>query len=110
MLGIGVKMFEQHSQLLGRHLEHCFLAFTQAQPLHEPVRLHLQHSTIFRDSYMVVDMFRMCGTTYDTYIYIYIYKKVPLASLEGGSLTLTPITFQNYHSYIYVAANITSNN
>ena len=46
MLGIGVEMFEHLPSLLGRQLEHCFLAFTQAQPLHEPVRLHLQHSTI----------------------------------------------------------------
>ena len=45
VLGVGVEgMFEQLPSLLGRHLEHCLLAFTQAQPLHEPVRL--QHSTI----------------------------------------------------------------
>ena len=47
VLGVGVEdMFEQLPSLLGRQLEHCLLAFTQAQPLHEPVRLHLQHSTI----------------------------------------------------------------
>ena len=28
--------FEQLPSLLGRQLEHCFPAFTQAQPLHEP--------------------------------------------------------------------------
>ena len=33
--------FEQLPSLLGRQLEHCFPAFTQAQPLHEPVLLHL---------------------------------------------------------------------
>lgn len=38
MLGIGIEeMFEHLPSLLGRQLEHCFLAFTQAQPLHEPV-------------------------------------------------------------------------
>ena len=48
VLGMGVEeMFEHLPSLLGRQLEHCFLAFTQAQPLHEQVRLHLQHSTIF---------------------------------------------------------------
>ena len=47
VLGVGVEdMFEQLPSLLGRQFEHCLLAFTQAQPLHEPVRLHLQHSTI----------------------------------------------------------------
>ena len=40
--------FEQLPSLLGRQLEHCFPAFTQAQPLHEPVLLHLQQSTISR--------------------------------------------------------------
>ena len=47
VLGAGVEdMFEQLPSLLGRQLEHCLLVFTQAQPLHEPVRLYLQHSTI----------------------------------------------------------------
>ena len=51
MLGIGVEeMFEHLPSLLGRQLEHCFLAFTQAQSLHEPVRLYLQHSTIFHST------------------------------------------------------------
>ena len=55
MLGIGVEeMFEHLPSLLGRQLEHCFLAFTQAQPLHELVRLHLQHSTIFRIGVMLL--------------------------------------------------------
>ena len=45
VLGVGVEdMFEQLPSLLGRQFEHCLLAFTQAQPLHEPVRLHLQHN------------------------------------------------------------------
>ena len=51
VLGIGVEeMFEHLPSLLGRQLEHCFLAFTQAQSLHEPVRLYLQHSTIFHST------------------------------------------------------------
>ena len=45
--GVGVEeTFEQLPSLLGRQLEHCFPAFTQAQPLHEPVLLHLQQRTI----------------------------------------------------------------
>ena len=39
--------FRQVPSLLGRQLEHDFPAFTQAQPLQEPVLLHLQHDTIF---------------------------------------------------------------
>ena len=37
---------EQLPSLLGRQFEHSIPAFTQAQPLHWPVLLHLQHSTI----------------------------------------------------------------
>ena len=40
--------FEQLPSLLGRQLEYCFPAFTQAQLLHEPVLLRLQQSTISR--------------------------------------------------------------
>ena len=44
-LGVGVEdMFEQLPSLIGRQLEHCLLAFTQAEPVHEPVRLHPQHT------------------------------------------------------------------
>ena len=47
VLGAGVvEAFKQVPSLLGRQLEHCFPAFTQAQLLHEPVLLHLQHCTI----------------------------------------------------------------
>ena len=38
--------FKQAFNLLGRQLWHCFPAFTQAQPLHEPVLLHLQQATM----------------------------------------------------------------
>ena len=40
------KTFEQFPSLLGRQLEHPLPAFTQAQRLHEPVLLHLQHWAI----------------------------------------------------------------
>ena len=47
VLGVGVEdMFEQLPSFLGRQLEHCLLAFIHAHPLHKPVQLHLQHSTI----------------------------------------------------------------
>ena len=43
-LGVSVgQTFEQVPSLLGRQLVHCLLAFAQAQRLHEPVLLHLQH-------------------------------------------------------------------
>ena len=48
--------------------------------------LSVLHYTYFIDVTCVkLDKFRICGTTYDT------YTKVPLASLEGGLLTLAPI-------------------
>ena len=40
--------FEQFPNRLGRQLEQDFPAFTQAHPLHWPVLLHLQHTTIFQ--------------------------------------------------------------
>ena len=47
VLGAGVaETFKQVLILLGRQLVHGFPAFTQAQPLHEPVLLHLQQATI----------------------------------------------------------------
>ena len=50
VLGVGVgveETFKQVPILLGKQLEQGFPAFTQAQPLHEPVLLHLQQATIF---------------------------------------------------------------
>ena len=41
--GGGTAVFEQEPRLLGRQLIHFLPAFTQAQPLHKPVLLHLQH-------------------------------------------------------------------
>ena len=38
------EVFLQVPSLLGRQFLHDFLAFTQAQPLHEPDLLHLQHA------------------------------------------------------------------
>ena len=47
MLGAIVEeTLEQLPSLLGRQFEHSIPAFTQAHPLHWPVLLHLQHSTI----------------------------------------------------------------
>ena len=39
-----VDMFAQLPCLLGRQFTHGLLAFTQAQPLHKPALLHLQHT------------------------------------------------------------------
>ena len=43
---IAGETFEQLPNRLGRQFEQRFPAFTQAHPLHWPVLLHLQHSTI----------------------------------------------------------------
>lgn len=39
-----VDVFQQVPCLLGRQFVHEFPAFTQAQPLHKPDLLHLQHA------------------------------------------------------------------
>lgn len=52
VFGVDVEeTLEQLPSLLGRQLEHFLPAFTQAQPLHEPVLLHLQHDTITSDTH-----------------------------------------------------------
>ena len=43
-VGMAVDMFAQLPCLLGRQFTHGLLAFTQAQPLHKPALLHLQHT------------------------------------------------------------------
>ena len=43
-----VDMFVQLPCLLGRQFTHGLLAFTQAQLLHTPALLHLQHRTVSR--------------------------------------------------------------
>ena len=59
VLGAGVaETFKQVPILFGRQLVHGFPAFTQAQPLHEPVLLHLQQATISQyGKYQNVRMF-----------------------------------------------------
>jgi len=42
--GAAVDVFLQVPNLLGRQFVHDFPAFTQAQPLHKPDLLHLQHA------------------------------------------------------------------
>ena len=37
-------IFVQVPSLLGRQFTQCLPAFTQAQPLHKPTLLHLQHA------------------------------------------------------------------
>ena len=46
---VSVKLFAHFPSLPGRQLTQFLPAFTQAQPLHKPVLLHLQH-TILRDA------------------------------------------------------------
>ncbi len=48
MAGAVVTALEHVPILPGRQLEQVFPAFTQAQPLHWPVLLHLQHCTIVK--------------------------------------------------------------
>ena len=42
--GVEVDVFLQVPNLIGRQVEHDFPAFTQAQLLHKPDLLHLQHA------------------------------------------------------------------
>ena len=41
-----LELLVQDPSLLGRQFAQGFLAFTQAQPLQEPVLLHLQHGMV----------------------------------------------------------------
>ena len=67
--------FKQVPILLGRQLVHGFPAFTQAQPLHEPVLLHLQQATISQyGKYSIAIIVVLRTTTYyvlrTTYYYV----------------------------------------
>ncbi len=64
VLGAGVaETFKHVPILLGRQLVHGFPAFTQAQPLHEPVLLHLQQATISFVLCRILEAVRLCQTS-----------------------------------------------